>query len=169
MFDISTLDHSSTSMLPNPPTAYQCDRFILKIAGIQALAIPGHALVEDAGIFLQKTPSYVPSSEQSEERVSRGKIWHDRIYSYLRPEDTFKNGTDDDAHINTITFLTNVSSTPRCILNSGATSSMTNHELKAPAHYHLPQYRPIQGISGSIAATKQCIIAFICPSAKTMS
>jgi len=38
----------------------------------------------------------------------------------FEPEDTFENIPDDDANINTIKLRTNVSSSPRCILDSGA-------------------------------------------------
>ena len=102
------------------------------------------------------------NSEYSEEYYEED---YDDMIEYapiIEQEDIFKNSHDDDAHINTIKLLTDVSSIPRCILDSGAnaTSSMTNRGLLTPIHV----------ISGSISATIQCIIenqAFICPSANS--
>ena len=44
----------------------------------------------------------------------------------FEPEDTFDSGSEDDININTMTTLTNVSLSPRCILDSGANRHIFN-------------------------------------------
>ena len=118
-------------------------------------------------------PPYVaPPSENSEEYNEED--YEIEVYTpTYYPEDTTNDGPDDDININTITTLTNVSLTPRCILDSGANRHIFNDEswLEGTSSLPLtPTSTPIHGISGSISSTKQCIIgnqaAFICPSAK---
>ena len=94
--------------------AYLFGHFILKIVGIRSLDIPGHAAVEDTGHTCSQP--YVSLSEHSEEYNEEEYEIPDYTLIF-DPEDTFKNGPEDDININTITTLTNISLAPRCILD----------------------------------------------------
>ena len=93
-------------------------------------------------------PPYVEPSEDSEE-------YYEEEYGFaeytpiFEPEDTFENGPEDDETINTIKILANVSSAPRCILDSGANCHET--WLEGTSSLPLtPSSTPIHGISGSL-------------------
>ena len=60
----------------------------------------------------------------------------------FEPEDTFDNGPEDGANINTIKLLTNASSALHCILDSGAHRHIFTDETWLEDTSSLPQHRP---------------------------
>jgi hypothetical protein len=83
------------------------------------------------------------------------------------------NEDDKDTHINAIKLPTENSTLSRCVLDSGANRHIFNNETWLEGT-NSPPLTPtstlINGISGSITASHQCVIGkqatFICPSAK---
>ena len=103
----------------------------------------------------QNPPHYVPPSEHSEEynEEEYDSVDYTPIFE---PEDTFDIGPEDEANINTITILANVSLAPPCILDSGASRHIFADEFWLECISPLPltpTSTPIHGISGSMPST----------------
>jgi hypothetical protein len=139
--------------------------------------MPGLAAVNDVLNFLGRIHLLLyPSPPNQDEEEYYDEEYEEREDTPTKQLiDVHKddNKDDKDSHINAIKLPTDTSTLSRCVLDSGANRHIFNDETWLEGT-NSPPLTPtstlINGISGSIKASHQCVIGkqatFICPSAK---